>query len=29
MTEAAAVNSSSYEEDLDDAGCNADLYAFN
>ena len=31
MTEAATVNSSSHshEEDLDDVGCNADLYAFN
>ena len=27
-TEAATVNSSSHEEDLDDVGCNADLYAF-
>ena len=26
MTEAVTVNSSSHEEDLDDVGCNADLY---
>ena len=26
-TEAAQVNSPSHEEDLDDVGCNADLYA--
>ena len=26
--EAVTVNSPSHEEDLDDAGCNADLYAF-
>ena len=29
MTEAVTVNSSSHEEDLDDIGCNEDLYAFN
>ena len=28
MTEAVTVNSPSHEEDLDDVGCNADLYAF-
>ena len=28
MTKASTVNSSSHEEDLDDVGCNADLYAF-
>ena len=28
MTEAATVNSPSREENLDDVGCNADLYAF-
>ena len=28
MTEAVTVNSPSREEDLDDVGCNADLYAF-
>ena len=27
-TEDAQVNSPSHEEDLDDVGCNADLYAF-
>ena len=27
MTEAVTVNSPSYEEDFDDVGCNADLYA--
>ena len=27
MTEAVMVNSPSHEEDFDDAGCNADLYA--
>ena len=27
ITEAATVNSPSHEEDLDDVGCNADLYA--
>ena len=27
MTEAATINSLSHEEDLDDVGCNADLYA--
>ena len=27
MTEAATVNSFSHEEDFDDVGCNADLYA--
>ena len=27
-TGAAQVNSSSHEEDFDDVGCNADLYAF-
>ena len=26
-TEAAQVNSPSHEEDFDDVGCNADLYA--
>ena len=26
MTEAATVNSPSHEEDLDNVGCNADLY---
>ena len=28
MTEAVMVNSPSHEEDLDDVGCNADLYTF-
>ena len=28
MTQAVTVNFSSHEEDLDDVGCNADLYAF-
>ena len=28
MTEAAMVHSFSHEEDSDDVGCNADLYAF-
>ena len=28
LTEAVTVNSPSHEEDLDDVGCNADLYAF-
>ena len=27
MTEAVTVNSPTHEEDLDDVGCNADLYA--
>ena len=27
MTEAVTVNSPSHEEDFDDVGCNADLYA--
>ena len=27
MTEAVTVNSFSHEEDFDDVGCNADLYA--
>ena len=27
MNEAVMVNSPSHEEDFDDAGCNADLYA--
>ena len=27
QSEAAQVNSPSHEEDLDDVGCNADLYA--
>ena len=27
MTEAMTVNSPSHEEDFDDVGCNADLYA--
>ena len=27
MTEDVTVNSSSHEEDFDDVGCNADLYA--
>ena len=26
--EAVTVNSPSHEEDLDEVGCNADLYAF-
>ena len=28
MTETVTVNSPSHEENLDDVGCNADLYAF-
>ena len=28
MTEAVTVNSPSHEEDFDEVGCNADLYAF-